>query len=202
MWLQHLLCAGGYHTRQVGPNASTRWSTHGSPSWTQAKEDCRTQWLFPTPHSRNINSYVPPRPGLADSAAQAAQELFLHHGCAAGNRPWLWGGDFNEDFDESCAHTVAQQFQGSAVGPLHLLSIWKSKVTDLDLVFCNQLPLCSNVTNMTEVLGEHIAKSVTISHMATGFSQRDSPEQRLVETTAFHLQHNMDRNAWIHLETG
>ena len=141
------------------------------------------------------NIYVPPRPGLADSAAQAAQELFLHHGCAAGNRPWLWGGDFNEDFDESCAHTVAQQFQGSAVGPLHLLSMWKSKVTDLDLVFCNQLPLCSNVTNMTEVLGEHIAKSVTISHMATGFSQRDSPEQRLVETTAFHLQHNMDRNA-------
>jgi hypothetical protein len=111
-----------------------------------------------------INSYVPPRPGLADTAAQAAQEMFLQHGCAEGNRPWLWVGDFNEDFDESCAHTVAQQFQGNAVGPLHLPSRWKSKATDLDLVFCNQLPLCSNVTNLTEVLSDHIAKSVTISH--------------------------------------
>ena len=111
-----------------------------------------------------INSYVPPRPGLADTAAQAAQEMFLQHGCAEGNRPWLWVGDFKEDFDASCAHTVAQQFQGNAVGPLHLPSRWKSKATDLDLVFCNQLPLCSNVTNLTEVLSDHIAKSVTISH--------------------------------------
>ena len=110
---------------------------------------------------------------MARLAAEAAQSLFVAHRTAAGGRPWLWTGDFNEDSQPAFSAAVAAGFQGALAPPCSdLPSRWSSPRARTYLIYTNQLNLCEPVENLAHMVSDHIPKQLTLHHRWNHDKQR------------------------------
>ena len=96
-----------------------------------------------------LNSYVPPRPGILLGAKQKAQDMLHTHRAAAGQRPWLWTGDFNAHTDKYQA--VAQQYGGTLI---QAQTRW-SGTLQLDHMRSNRPDLTSHGKHSKERISDH-----------------------------------------------
>ena len=115
-----------------------------------------------------LNTYAPPRPHMARLAAEAAQSLFVAHRTAAGGRPWLWTGDFNEDSQPAFSAAVAA---------------WSNPRARTDLIYTNQLNLCEPVENLAHMVSDHIPKQLTLHYRWNHDKQRGLLQRRGSWTT-------------------